>query len=203
MQAQRIRASRGLSLVALAMGVALMTASPSRATETGAGGTRGAGEPGNALPGPSLSGTGKVGAAKLEGEPPAKSMRPAPKVARPEPPVAAPSHGASAAAPSPPAKVPVPAATEAEITARLPTLNECRIDVARDKHRPPKEIRVGALLLRWRIGVDGTVSGAEVVAKTPVDPAVMECARQAITKWRFTAPDQGPLAIERRYRFPP
>ena len=61
---------------------------------------------------------------------------------------------------------------------------------------------MGTLLLRWSIGADGSVSGAEVVAKTPVDPAVMDCARQAITRWKFTAPDQGPLSIERRYRFP-
>jgi len=186
-----------LPLVALGCGLALIGASSSWA-----GGAGGAGEAGKPLPDPSLTVTGKVGAAKLEGGPPVKSIRPAPKAARPEPPVAAQAPGASAEAPSRPAPTPVPAAVDEEVTARLRTLNECRIDVARDKHRPPKQIRAGTLLLRWRIGADGSVSGAEVVAKTPVDPALMECARQAIAKWKFTAPDHGPLSVERRYRFP-
>jgi len=197
MREVRSNASTGWWLVTLATGIALIGARSSWAAGAGA-----AGEPGQALPGPSLSATGKVGAAKLEGKAPVKSIRPAPKVARPEPPVSAPVQGGGAAATAPPAQAPVPAALDQEITARLRTLNECRIEVARDKHRPPKEIRVGTLLLRWSIGADGSVSGAEVVAKTPVDPAVMDCARQAITRWKFTAPDQGPLSIERRYRFP-
>jgi len=198
MHERRIKIVRRRLQVTLASGLVLTGASWSWAAGAGAGG-----QPGTTLPGPLLSGTGKVGTAKLEGEPPVKSIRPTPKVARPEPPVAAQPQGASTPAPSRPTPAPVPAAVNEEITARLRTLNECPVDVARDKHRPPKEIRVGTLLLRWSIGVDGTVSGAEVVAKTPVDPAIMECARQAVTNWKFTPPDQGPLSIERRYRFAP
>jgi len=171
----------------------------------GASGAGGAGDTATALPAPSLSATGKVGTSKLEGKPATTSIRPAPKMARPEPPVAAHPGGGEppATAPPPPAKIPVPRAVQEEVTVRLRELNACRIEVARDKHRSPKEVRAGTLLVRWTIGLDGSVSGAEVVAMTPVDPAIMECARQTIAKWKFPAPDKGPLAIERRHRFPP
>lgn len=198
----RNRTGKRLTMAVVIAVAAALGAMRSWAVDAGA--TSGAaGATGTALPGPSLSETGKIGPSKLEGKPPPTSIRPAPKLARPEPPVTTiPSGpGASPAASAQPAKIPVPRAVQEAVTVRLRELNACRIDVAREKHRAPKDLRAGTLLLRWTIGLDGSVSGAEVVAMTPVDPAIMECARQTIAKWKFAAPDQGPLAIERRHRF--
>ncbi|HEY8926993.1 MAG TPA: hypothetical protein VIU64_21570 [Polyangia bacterium] len=198
------RVGRRLMMVVIVAVVAPLVGLRSWAADAGgASGDTGAGG-GSAIPGPSLSETGKVGASKLEGKPPPASIRPAPKLARPEPPVA-PSHGGAGAAPAAsaePSKIPVPRAVQEAVKVRLRELNACRVDVARDKHRSPKDVRAGTLLLRFTIGLDGSVSGTEVVAVTPVDPAIMECAQQTITKWKFAPPDQGPLAIERRHRFP-
>jgi len=200
------RAGKRLTMtVIIAVAAALGTI---RSWAAGAGGASGgaAGAGGaSAIPGPSLSETGKIGPSKLEGKPAPSSIRPAPKAAaRPEPPVAA-SPGGAAAAPAPsaePPRIPVPRAVQDAVTVRLRELNACRVEVARDKHRSPRDVRAGTLLVRWTIGLDGSVSGAEVVAMTPVDPAIMECAQQTIARWKFAAPDQGPLAIERRHRFP-
>jgi hypothetical protein len=116
-------------------------------------------------------------------------------VAAPDAPATPPP--APAAAPN----VVLPHSVQQQVTARLRELDTCPTKAARDKHVPAAQIRAGALLLRWTIGLDGTVSGTELVEQTPVDPAVLECARQTITKWTFPVPDKGPLPVERRYRF--
>jgi outer membrane biosynthesis protein TonB len=190
-----------LGAFALTLGAALFAAPLAFAAgKGGAGGDVLA--PKNLLTGPSLLETGKISPTKLEGDPPPKAVPPAPKLpARPEPKVAASQAPHVAPAPPPPAKVKPSPALEQQITARLHELNGCRVEVARDKHVPAPQIRAGAVVLRWTIGRDGTVSGVEVVEKTPVDPAVLECTQQAITKWTFPLPDNGPLPIERHYRF--
>jgi len=175
----------------------------SLAGAAGNGGARGdALAPKKMLTGPSLVETGKVSPAKLEGDPPAKAVPPAPKLpARPEPKVSASDTPGPAAQPAPRTKVAPSPALEQQIQARLRELNGCRAQVARDKHVPASQVRAGAVTLRWTIAGDGTVSGVEVVEQTPVDPAVLECTQQAISKWRFPVPDHGPLPIERHYRF--
>ena len=173
---------------------------PWAASAAGSGGAGGdALAPGKILGGPSLLETGKVSPPKLEGDPPAKETRAAPKLpARPEPKVAPPPSTAPAPAP---ALSPPPPAVQKQNTARLRELGACRTQVARDKHIAPARVTAGAVVLRWTIGSDGKVSGVEVVEQTPVDPAVLECTQQAITKWTFPVPDNGPLSVERHYRF--
>lgn len=176
---------------------------PSLASAAGNGGAGGdALAPKKMLSGPSLVETGKVSPAKLEGDPPTKAVRPAPALpARPEPKVSASDvAGPPAAHPAQP-KVALPRAVQQLVTDHLHELNECRVQVARDKHVPPAQVKAGAVLLRWTIGLDGAVSGAEVVEQTPVDPAVLECAQQTIARWKFPVPDKGPLPVERRYHF--
>lgn len=187
-----------LAASAVTLGAGLLAASLAFAAGNGgAGGDVLA--PKKLLTGPSLSETGKISPAKLEGDPTPKAVPPAPKLpARPEPKVAA-SEGPPVA--PPPAKAKASTVLEQQINARIHELNGCRVQVARDKHVPAPQVRAGAVVLRWTIGRDGTVSGVEVVEKTPVDPAVLECAQQAITKWTFPVPDNGPLPIERHYRF--
>jgi len=189
--------------LAVTLGATLLFTA-ARAAAAGNGGAGGdALAPKKMLTGPSMVETGKVSPAKLEGDTPAKAVAPARKLpARPEPQVAgADAPGAAPAVRPKPAKVALPPAVEQQVTLRLRELNGCRVQVARDKHVPPPQVRAGDVTLRWTIGLDGTVSGVEVVEKTPVDPAVLECTQQAIAKWRFPVPDNGPLPIERRYRF--
>jgi hypothetical protein len=95
----------------------------------------------------------------------------------------------------------MPAAVQQQITARLRGLGDCRRSVTREKHLPAAQVVAGALLLRWTINLDGTVSAPEVVERTPVDPAIMACVKQAMTSWTFPPPDQGPWPVERRYQF--
>jgi len=187
--------------LALALGGALFAA----AAPSAAAGNGGAGgdtlAPAKMLSGPSLQETGKVSPTKLEGDAPTRAIRAAPKLkARPETQVTA-SETPSAPAPTAPAKLALPRPVQQQITARLRELDPCRVQVARDKHVPPAQVPAGAMLLRWTIGLDGNVSGTEVVEKSPVDPAVMECVRQAIARWTFPVPDKGPLPVERRFRF--
>lgn len=186
---------------ALTLG-ALICASPALTAAAGNGGAAGdVLAPKQLLSGPSLLETGKVSPPKLEGDAPAKAVRPAPKLpARAEPKVSASDVPSTTPAP-PAASTLLPHPVQQQVTVHLRELNECRIQVARDKHVPPAQVRAGAVLLRWTIGLDGTVSGTEVVEQTPVDPAVLECAQQAITKWKFPVPDKGPLSVERHYRF--
>lgn len=185
-------------------GTALLLAAlltPARSSAAGDGGATGdALAPATILRGPSLLETGKISPAKLEGDPPTKETRAAPKLpARPEPKVAGPD--TPDVAPAAPPKMAVPPVVQHQITARLRELRGCRVRVAHDKHLAPAQLRAGAVLLRWTIGGDGTVSGTEVVEQTPVDPALLECAQQTISKWTFPVPDKGPIPVERRYRF--
>ena len=185
---------------ALALGGLVCGTSPSSAAGNGGEGGD-ALAPAKMLSGPSLQDTGKVSPAKLEGDAPAKGIRGAPKLqARPEPQVAA-SDTPTAPATQAPAKVVLPRPVQQQVKVHLRELDPCRPQVARDKHVPAAQVPAGAMLLRFTIGLDGTVSGTEVVEKTPVDPAVMECVRQAIAKWTFPVPDKGPLPVERRFRF--
>lgn len=205
----RLGRYRQLALAMVLSGGGLLVAHPAVAGDGGAGGAGDARAPAKLLSGPSFNETGKVGRTKLEGEAPAGTMRAAPKLkARPEPAVAAsePAVAASDTAVAPPsasaAKVSLPRAVQQQVTVRLRGLNECRNTVARDKHVPAAQVPAGALQLRWAINPDGTVAAPEVVEKTAVDPAVMECVRQTIAAWTFPVPDRGPLHVERRYRFP-
>jgi len=191
--------SRPVFALALAAAVCLPAGLASAAGNGGAGGDALA--PKKLISGPSLLETGKVSPAKLEGDPSAKAVRPAPALPqRPEPKVST-SDVANPTRPAPPVKVALPRPVQQQVTEHLHELNACRVQVARDKHVPPAQIPAGAVLLRWTIGGDGTVSGAEVVEKTPVDPAVLECAQRTMTTWKFPVPDRGPLPVERNYRF--
>jgi hypothetical protein len=180
----------------------LVGATSSAALAAGNGGAAGdALAPANMLSGPSLHETGKVSPSKLEGDAPSGSIRGTPKLkARPEPQVAASDTPSVPATQAPPKMVPS-RAVQQQITVHLRELDRCHTQVAREKHLPSGQVSAGAMVLRFTIGLDGAVTGTEVVEKTPVDPAVMECVRQTIGKWTFPVPDKGPLPVERRYRF--
>jgi hypothetical protein len=75
------------------------------------------------------------------------------------------------------------------------------VDVARAKQVMPQAIEADRLLLRWIIQPDGTTGPTEVVAVAPVDLAVMDCAKRAMSQWRFTPPRGGSVPVERSFKF--
>lgn len=168
-----------------------------------AGGAGGALAPAKTPPAPSLSRTGTVGSVELEGQAAARTLRakPTPE-SRPEKAVTASNEATNPGAqPTSPPKNVLPRIARQQVTARLRSLGGCRRDLARDRHVPAAQLAAGSLLLRWTIDVTGTVSAPEVVAQTPVDPAIMECVKRTIASWTFSLPDKGPLPVELRYRF--
>jgi len=88
-----------------------------------------------------------------------------------------------------------------QITARLESLEHCRVDVARRRRVPPAQILPGTLTLRWTILGGGEVSAVDVMGSTPVDLAVLDCIKRDATGWRFVAPVGGTLRLQRAFVF--
>jgi hypothetical protein len=94
-----------------------------------------------------------------------------------------------------------PRVLEREIAEHFAEIGGCRIEVARAKQVTPSQVVADRLLLRWIIEPDGTIGPTDVVAVAPVDLAVMDCAKRAMSQWKFTAPRGGSMMIERPYAF--
>ena len=90
---------------------------------------------------------------------------------------------------------------EREIAERFVTIDDCRVEVARSHQVLPTAVTAVTLLLRWTIDRDGTTSATDVVATSAVDMAVMDCAKQAMSRWTFTRPRGGPVSVERTFTF--
>jgi len=101
----------------------------------------------------------------------------------------------------PPAGVIAPRVLDREIGEHFAQIASCRVDVARAKQVMPQAIEADRLLLRWIIQPDGTTGPTEVVAAAPVDLAVMDCTKRAMSQWRFTPPRGGALPVERPFKF--
>ena len=108
---------------------------------------------------------------------------------------------AGAAPPLPQAQIDDPAGLEQEIEDHVGGLEDCRIQVARDKQVTPDQVEASTLLLRWTIGVDGRATSTEVVAVKPVDTGVMDCVKHAMNGWSFTPLRGGTLAVQRELTF--
>jgi len=96
-----------------------------------------------------------------------------------------------------------PAILAEEIGARLSSLDECVIEVARRQRVPPSKVLADSLTLRFRIERSGRVAAPEVVATSATDPDVLECVKGKMKSWTFTRPKGGTLPIERAFHFPP
>lgn len=94
-----------------------------------------------------------------------------------------------------------PRVLEKEIAEHFMEIGGCRVEVARAKQVTPTEVVADRLLLRWIIEPDGTTGPTDVVAVAPVDLAVMDCAKRAMSQWKFTPPRGGPMTVERPYAF--
>jgi len=88
-----------------------------------------------------------------------------------------------------------------QITARLESLEHCRVDVARRRRVPPARILPGTVTLHWTILGRGQVSAVDVLGSTPVDPALLDCIKRDATGWRFAAPVGGTLRPQRAFVF--
>jgi len=156
------------------------------------------------LAGPSLYETGKIGVSPDTAPVPAPT--PVPPVLewagngeKSIKPVAA--DIANAPPPRPPEGIIDPARLESETAAALETVENCRLDVARDKQVTPAKVAADRLILRWTIQPSGLTSGTEVVAAAPVDLDVMDCVKAAMSRWSFTKPRGGSVPVERVYTF--
>jgi hypothetical protein len=94
-----------------------------------------------------------------------------------------------------------PVVLEREIRARFFDARACRMEVARRKHVPPREIAAKSLALRWTILPSGMVNATEVVALSPTDGDLVTCLKSRMSQWRFTPPRGGMLSLDRPYSF--
>jgi hypothetical protein len=94
-----------------------------------------------------------------------------------------------------------PRILEREIAEHFTEIGGCRVEVARVKQVTPPQVVADKLLLRWIIEPDGSIGATDVVAVSPVDLAVMDCAKRVMSQWKFTAPRGGSMMVERDYAF--
>jgi hypothetical protein len=160
--------------------------------------------PSSLLSGPSLYETGKVGVSPDSAPVPAPTPIPpvmdwAGNGEKSIKPVAA--DIANAPPPRPPEGVIDPARLQRETASALETVENCRLDVARDKRIAPSKVVADQLILRWTIDPSGQISSTEVVAATPVDLDLMDCVKAAMSRWTFTRPRGGAVHVEQRFAF--
>jgi len=155
--------------------------------------------PDRLMAGPSLSETGRIAVAPtpsstaIENEDTPKSPN--------EKSIQRAASSLAVAAPVTPHGVIEPRILDREVTDRFAQIAGCRVEVARAKQVKPPEVVADQILLRWTIEPDGSTASTEVVALSPVDLGVMDCAKRVMSQWKFTRPRGGPLAVERRFTF--
>lgn len=88
-----------------------------------------------------------------------------------------------------------------EVADHFADIGACRVEVARAKQVKPPEVVADQILLRWTIERDGSIGATEIVAITPVDIGIMDCAKRVMSQWTFSRPRGGALAVERRFKF--
>ena len=160
--------------------------------------------PSSLMAGPSLHETGRVGVMPESSAPP-EELKPATRwESVPEKSIQPVAAGfANAPPPRPPAGTIDPLLLEREMTANMSKVEECRIEVARNRQVPPAQVSAETLLLRWTIKPSGDVTSSDVVATSPTDIDVMTCAKSAMSQWRFTPPHGGAVEMERTVSFRP
>jgi len=87
------------------------------------------------------------------------------------------------------------------MAANLSRVEDCRIEVARNRQVPPAQVPADTLLLRWTINPTGEIAGSDVVATSPTDLDVMTCAKSTMSQWRFSPPQGGSMEMERTVSF--
>ena len=88
-----------------------------------------------------------------------------------------------------------------QIREQMPTLPQCRVQLARGEGRPWDHIEGGRVNLRWIIRGDGSVAEPEVVAVDPIDLHLLDCIKQQVGAWRFARPRGGMMPVNYSYSF--
>jgi len=76
---------------------------------------------------------------------------------------------------------------------QVPTLRDCRLEVARQQQLPWNEVAAGQVTLQWNILSTGAVADATVVAVDPIDLHVLDCVHSKMRRWTFTRPSSGSI----------
>jgi len=76
---------------------------------------------------------------------------------------------------------------------QVPTLNGCRLEVARQQRLPWNEVAAGRVTLQWNISPSGAVADETVVAVDPIDLHVLDCVRSKMRRWTFSRPSSGSI----------
>jgi hypothetical protein len=137
---------------------------------------------------PAPKATVKIRDARNEHETPRE--QPIPKLSELERPAAPPASG----------KID-PSVLARQIRSRFAALNDCPIEVSRQKRIGLGAASAGRLTLRWTILPGGQVSETAVVIRSPANTHVMDCVKRQMSGWSFVPPDGGPVRLERAFSF--
>jgi hypothetical protein len=88
-----------------------------------------------------------------------------------------------------------------QIAARFASLDNCRIEVARNKQVLPAGVVANSLVLRWTIFPDGHTGMTSATATAPTDDRVTDCVKATMQRWTFAKPYGGPVQVERTFSF--
>jgi len=149
------------------------------------------------IQGPSLRETGRVGALAPED---AGGISGGKDLSAPEKNVVPAAAGIGNVAPTTGGSI-SKAVLDDQIATRFATLDNCRIEVARNKQVLPAGVVANSLVLRWTIYPDGHSGMTSVVATAPTDDRVMDCVKATMQRWTFAEPRGGPVQVERTFSF--
>jgi hypothetical protein len=76
---------------------------------------------------------------------------------------------------------------------QVPTLDGCRLEVARQQRLPWNEVAAGRVTLQWNILSTGAVADPTVVAIDPIDLHVLDCVYSKMRQWTFARPSRGTI----------
>jgi len=76
---------------------------------------------------------------------------------------------------------------------QVPTLNTCRLEVARQQQLPWNDVPAGQVMLQWNILPTGAVADVTVVAADPIDLHVLDCVHSRMRRWTFSRPSSGSI----------
>jgi hypothetical protein len=77
----------------------------------------------------------------------------------------------------------------------------CRIEVARRRHKPPAKVAAGTVKLRFSVEKSGRVHDAEALTATDTDLEVAACAKRVLSEWVFRKRPDDVGDVERTYSF--
>jgi len=93
------------------------------------------------------------------------------------------------------------AALEQQLRQQLPTLNACRVEIARQQALLWSAVAAGRVTLQWTILPTGAVSNANVVAIDPLDLYLQDCVLRRMGQWTFVRTSGSTVPMSRSFEF--